>query len=438
VRAASVSAAEARRYRRGQAAWCFFDWANSAFPTVIVTFVFAAYFTRGVAADEEDGTALWAWAQSVSGLAIALASPVFGAIADRTGRRKPWLAAFSALCVAASALLWYAEPDPSYALYALAVFALANFAFEVGTVFYNAMLTDIAPRDRLGRLSGWGWGLGYFGGLTCLVVTLLVFVQADPPALGLDKARSEHVRIVGPLVAMWFAAFAVPLFLWTPDRGGAPVRLVQAAADGLRTLAATLRQVRRYGDIAKFLLARLFYVDGMNTLFAFGGVYAAGTFGMDFAEIIQFGIALNVTAGLGAIAFAWIDDWIGGKRTVIVSLAGLIALGVPLLFVEGKTLFWLLALPLGIFMGPAQAASRSLMARLAPPALATEMFGLFAFSGKATAFLGPAALGWATLAFASQRAGMATVIGFLSVGLALMFLVREPGAALSAGSGGCR
>jgi UMF1 family MFS transporter len=191
-------------------------------------------------------------------------------------------------------------------------------------------------------------------------------------------------------------------------------------------LIGTIRRVRQYGNIARFMLARLFYVDAMNTLFAFGGIYAAGTFGMQIAEVIEFGIALNVTAGLGAIAFAWIDDKIGSKPTIVISVVGLIALGTPLLLVEGKTWFWLLALTLGIFMGPAQAASRSLMARLSPPEMTTEMFGLFAFSGKVTAFMGPAVLAWATVEFSSQRVGMATVVVFLLIGLALLVPVREP------------
>jgi UMF1 family MFS transporter len=391
-----------------------------------VTFVFSAYFAKGVASSEIEGTAYWGWAQSLSGIAIALASPVFGAIADHTGQRKPWLAVFSILCVVASALLWFARPDASYAVFALVMFAVANFAFEVGTVFYNAMLPDLAPNDRIGRLSGWGWGLGYFGGLACLVVTLVAFVQADPPMFGLDRNASEHVRVVGPLVALWFAVFSAPLFIYTPDRNPQRVPIFSAIWDGLGTLIETIRRMRDYREVAKFMLARLFYVDAMNTLFAFGGIYAAGTFGMDIAEIIQFGIALNVAAGLGAIAFAWIDDWIGSKPTILISVIGLIGLGTPLLFVEGKTWFWLLALPLGIFMGPAQAASRSLMARMAPPEMTTEMFGLFAFSGKATAFMGPAVLAWATVEFTSQRAGMATVVGFLIVGLALMTTVRAP------------
>jgi UMF1 family MFS transporter len=194
---------------------------------------------------------------------------------------------------------------------------------------------------------------------------------------------------------------------------------------GLAQLVETARRIRQYGNIARFLIARLLYIDGLDTLFAFGGIYAAGSFGMTTAEIITFGIAINVTAGLGAAAFAWVDDAIGAKRTILIALVGLVAFGTPLLFAEGKFWFWALALPLGIFFGPAQAASRSLMARLAPPQLSAEMFGLFALSGRATAFLGPAALAWATLAFDSQRAGMATVLIFIVAGFVLLIPVRE-------------
>lgn len=414
-----------RPMTRAQVAWCVYDWANSGFPTVIVTFVFSAYFAQAVAENSTLGTAQWGWALSISGITIALLSPVFGAIADRTGRRKPWLAVFTLLCAVATVLLWQTRPDPSWVMWALVCVVIANTAFEVATVFYNAMLPDIAPPERLGRISGWGWGMGYFGGLTCLVVALLAFVQTDTPMFGLDKETQEHVRAVGPLVGLWVLLFAMPLFLFTPDGKSSGIGAATAIREGIATLIGTLRRVRDYKNIARFLVARLLYVDGMNTMFAFGGIYAAGTFGMKIEEIILFGIALNVTAGLGAIAFAWIDDRIGSKRTVVIALCGLMALGIPLLLVEGKFWFWVVALPLGIFMGPAQAASRTLMARLAPEELRTEMFGLFAFSGKATAFLGPAILAWVTLQFESQRAGMATIIVFLAIGLAILIGVKE-------------
>jgi UMF1 family MFS transporter len=408
-------------------AWCLFDWANSGFPTVISTFVFSAYFTKAVAASEIEGTAYWGWAASLSGLAIALASPVLGAVADRTGRRKPWIVTFSVLCIAATAALWFTKPDPAYVLLGLAAFAVANFAFETSGVFYNAMLPDLAPPSKIGRISGWGWGLGYMGGLSCLAIALFALVQPEHPPLGLDKGQAEHVRATALLVAAWYGVFILPFLALTPDRGATGAGFLTAVREGWRTLAGTVRRIRSHGNIVRYLIAHMVYTDGLNTLFAFGGIYAAGTFGMSFEELILFGIALNVTAGGGAAAFAWIDDAIGPKRTILIALAGLAVLGFLLLIVEGKLWFWVFALPLGLFMGPAQSASRSLMARLAPEHLRAEMFGLHALAGKATAFLGPAILGWATVTWDSQRAGMATVLVFFLAGAVLLLPVRDRG-----------
>ena len=400
--------------------WCLFDWANSAFPTVITTFVFAAYFTKAVAADAVTGTAQWGYAMSLSALAVAVAGPVFGAVADHSGRRKPWLAVFTILCVAATGLLWFTGPDPADVLWALVFVGLANFGFETGMVFYNAMLANLAPPGRVGRISGWGWGLGYVGGLICLAVALVGLVQAEEPWFGLDKGSAEHVRATAPLVAAWFTVFAVPLFLFTPDSPTRGISPAEAIRRGLASLADTVRRIRDHADVARFLLARMIYTDGLNTLFAFGGIYAAGTFGMDFSELILFGIGMNITAGLGAACFAWIDDFIGPKRTILIAVAALTVLGGILLVVPSKTLFWVFGLPLGIFVGPAQAASRSLMTHLAPPEMRTEMFGLYALSGKATAFVGPALLGWVTATAGSQRAGMAIIPVFFIVGALLL------------------
>lgn len=414
--------------RRAQIAWCSYDWANSAFPAIIVTFIFATYFTKSVSADEITGTVNWGYAVSLSGIAIALLSPICGAISDHSGPRKPWLGILSVVTMICSALTWFVLPDANYVFLALVLFVVANTAFEISNVFYNAMLVDLVPTKQMGRLSGWGWGLGYFGGLSCLILAYLAFIQPDIPLFGLDtgKGAQEHLRINGPVVALWFAAFALPLFLFTPDRRRAGLPIGTAARRGILTLWSTLARVRQYGNVARFLLARLVYIDGLNTLFAFGAIYAAGTFGMSFGEIFQFAIALNVTAGIGAIAFGYVDDRLGSKTTIILALIGMIGLAVPLLIVESKLLFWLLAVPLGLFMGPTQAASRTMMARLTPPGMEAEMFGLFAFSGKVTAFMGPALLAWVTDIFSSQRAGMATIIVFLAAGLLLLLPVREP------------
>jgi len=411
--------------RRGLFGWCLYDWANSAFPTVITTFVFSAYFTKAIAADEISGTAQWGIAISLSGLFVALLSPFLGAIADHGGRRKPWVFVLTLLCVVASALLWLARPETNFIILALSLVALANFAFEMAMVFYNAMLPDLVPRQRIGRLSGWGWGLGYAGGLVCLGLILVLLVQAETPIFGLDKESFEHIRATGPMVAIWMAVFAAPFFLWTPDRPDQGISFAAALKRGIATLIDTFRRVREYKQIVRFLIARMMYTEGLNTLFTFGGIYAAGTFGMEFDELILFGIALNVTAGLGAAAFAWVDDRIGPKRTILIAVTGLTVLGAVLLFVEGKALFWTFALPLGIFVGPAQAASRTMMVRLAPPRMMTEMFGLYALSGKATAFLGPALLAWMTVVFASQRAGMAVIMVFFLLGLVLLMGVAD-------------
>jgi UMF1 family MFS transporter len=411
--------------RRAIFSWCLYDWANSAFNTVIGTFIFSVYFARGIYGDATAGSAVWGYTLGFAGLGVALASPVLGAIADRAGRRKPWLAVLVGLTVLPVALLWYARPSPDYVAFALACVVVATIAFELGNVFYNAMLHDIAPPAKLGRVSGWAWGFGYAGGLGCLGLALVAFVQPETPWFGLDKESAANIRATGPLVAIWFVLFAVPLFLFTPDVPPTGCRLRAAIGAGLRQLRDTIRDVRRYRPIVLFLIASALYRDGLATLFAMGGLYAAGTFAMSFEEILLFAIALNVAAGIGAAGFGWIDDWIGSRRTVMLSLIGLMGFGVPVLLVDDPRLFVALAVGLGIFVGPAQAAGRSFMARISPPALETEMFGLYAFAGKSVAFLGPILFALATDIFASQRAGMAVIFLFFLAGALVLRHVPE-------------
>ena len=420
----------------GVFAWCLYDWANSAFNTVIGTFVFSLYFARSIYGDPagdgcgEDpaGSALWATAIGLSGLAVAVLSPVLGSIADRSGRRKPWIAVFVTLTVVPTALLWFAEPSPDFIVYTLVLVVLASIAFELSGVFYNAMLATVAPPGMIGRVSGWAWGLGYIGGLACLAVALFGFVGlgGGTGLLGLPTENAENVRATALLVAGWFALFALPMFLLTPDEPSAGIGLGTAVRQGLATLANTLREVRRYAVIVRFLIASALYRDGLATLFAVGGLYAGCTFGMGFDQIIIFAIGLNVTAGLGAAGFAFVDDRIGSKPTILIALAGLIGFGVPLLLISDPWTFIGLALGLGLFVGPAQAASRALMARLAPPHMETEMFGLYALTGKSIAFLGPLLFGAATAWTGSQRVGMATIVLFFLAGGALLLTVREP------------
>lgn len=411
---------------RQMLAWAMFDWASSPFFAVVITFVFATYVTTVVAPNEIAGTAEWSRMTVIAALLIAVTSPVLGAIADAGGPRKPWLLTFMLLSCAATACLWFVAPEHDYLLLALTLVLLANVCNEIAQAFYNAMLPDLAEQDQLGRWSGWGWGLGYIAGIVALALILVVFVQPKPPLFGLNAEEAEQVRITGPLLAVWFLLFSLPLFLLTPDRTTHGRPFGESVQKGLAMLVATLKDVRGNANIARFLLARLVYNDGLNTLFAFGGIYAAGTFGMTLNEVLLFGIALNVTAGLGAFSFAFLDDRIGSKPTIMIAICGLFVAGTVALLAEEKTTFWLVALVIGIFVGPAQSASRTLMARLAPPEQRTEMFGIYALTGKVTAFIGPFLFGTATAFFQSQRAGMATILVMFVVGGLLLMRVREP------------
>jgi len=410
--------------RRRIFAWCLFDWANSPYTTLVVTFIYSAYFAQTFAPDIIRGTAWWSRAVAAAGLAVALLSPALGALADRGGLRLRFLAITTATCVlATAALTWVVPGAPHAVLLALALFVVADVGFELGMVFYNALLPTVAPPAYLGRVSGYGWALGYAGGLVGLVLALVGFVQPETPWFGISRANGLNFRATCLLAAVWLAVFALPVFAMLREQRPPGVRLDVRHAFG--ELAATFRAVRRYRDAALFLLARLLFNDGLITVFAFGGIYAAGTFGMTLAEVIQFGIAINVAAGAGAFFFGFVDDRIGGKRTVLVSCAALAAATALAVWAPTRAWFWVAGMLIGVFAGPNQAASRSLMARFTPRGSENAFFGFFAFSGKFTAFAGPLLLGIATQAFASQRAGVATILVFFVVGGGLLLLVDE-------------
>ena len=414
------------------ASWCLYDWANSAFTTLVVTFVYATYFTQTFAEDADRGTALWSRGITISSLIIALISPVLGAMADRSGGRRRFLAAATLVSVAATAALTFIAPGSGNAvLAALTLFVIGNVGFEVGLVFYNAFLPQLSTRKTIGRISGYAWGLGYAGGLACLVLALfgLIGLGGGDPWLPLSTEDGFNIRASNVLVAAWFLLFSLPMLLFVrdavPPRDGAAAGGIAASGRAVfRDLGRTLTRIRDFPDIIRFLIARLIYNDGLITMFAFGGVYAAGTFGMDTSEVIVFGIALNVAAGLGAFLFGLVDDRVGGRITVLWSLVGLFVCSLVAVAAPNKTWFWAAALVLGLFMGPNQSASRSLMARFAPKRYESEFFGFFAFSGKATAFLGPLLLGLITAGY-GQRAGIAVVLVFFLVGGLLLLRVDE-------------
>ncbi|MCY3964123.1 MAG: MFS transporter [Acidobacteria bacterium] len=419
--------------RRGAvASWCLYDWANSAFTTLVVTFVYATYFSQTFAEAADRGTALWSRGITISSLIIALISPVLGAMADRSGLRRRFLVAATLVSVGATSWLAFIVPGSGNAvLSALTLFVIANVGFEVGMVFYNSFLPQLSTPRTIGRISGYAWGLGYAGGLVCLVVALLglIGLGEGAPWLPLSTEDGFNVRASNLLVGLWFLLFSLPALILLRDE--AAPRAGETTGNALATvrhafedLGRTLTRIRDFPDIVRFLIARLIYNDGLITVFAFGGVYAAGTFGMDTAEVIVFGIALNVAAGLGAFLFGLMDDRVGGRATVLWSLVGLFVCSLVAVAAPNRTWFWGAALVLGLFMGPNQSASRSLMGRFAPKRYESEFFGFFAFSGKATAFLGPMLLGLITAGY-GQRAGIAVVLVFFLVGGLLLLRVDE-------------
>jgi MFS transporter, UMF1 family len=409
--------------KRAIVSWALFDFAATPFSTLIVTFIYATYFTKAIASDPIHGTVLWSRAVSVTALIVALCSPLLGALADRGGYRKRILGVATLVCAAGSAALYWVLPGE--VLLALGCVVVANIAFEFAAVFNNAFLPDIAPRARVGRLSGVGWASGYVGGLLALVVALVTLVQPATPWFGFSTEAGENIRATNLLVAIWFLVFSVPLFLWVPEDRSRVSPAGRVVADTFAQLKRTLTEIRKYRQIVRFLLARLIFNDGLVTVFAFGGIYAANTFGFTFEQVLEFAIVINVAAVIGAVSLGFLDDKIGGKQTIVISLFGLIGATVLAVLATSPAMFWIAGIGIGIFSGPNQAASRSLMARFVPPDAENEFFGFFAFSGKLTAFIGPFLLGLLTELSGSQRVGVSVVVVLFIAGLGLLTLVDE-------------
>jgi len=410
--------------RRAIFSWRLYDFANSPFTTLVVTFIYATYFIKAFAADENTGTLLWSRAVTITALSSALLSPFLGAVADRGGYRKAFLFFFTAIAAGGSAMLYTIMPGRTGA--ALFWFITANIAYEMGEVFYNAFLPDLAPPEKIGRISGEGWAMGYVGGLLALLIAFAGFVQPSVPWFGFSKVMGENIRATNLLVAVWFVVFSIPIFLWVKeDRSRACSKGEKILASSVKQLVGTFHEIRRYRQVVRLLAARLFYNDGLITIFAFSGIYAKGTFHFTDSELLILAICLNIAAGLGAFAMGFWDDRLGGKRTVQISLAGLTLAVIFAVAAQGKAMLWIGGLLAGVFSGPNQSASRSLMGRFVPSEKENEFFGLFAFSGKATAFMGPFLFGVLTQAFATQRAGVAAIIVFFIIGALLLMMVDE-------------
>jgi UMF1 family MFS transporter len=444
--------AESRLARRGRIGWVLFEWARNPYVLVVTVYIYATYFTRDIVGDPVRGQALWAEIQGYAGLAVAVLAPFLGAIADAGGRRKPWVAFFAILLGLATAGLWFGEPGGGgLGLAGVGILVgLANLAYDGSMVFHGAMLPSLVPQTRIGRWSGLGYALGNLAGIVLLVFVLVFFYLPDRPLFGLDRAAHEHERISGPLCALWFAVFSVPLFLWTPDRRATGIPVGEAIRRGLASVSRTVRSLGHYRNVAAYLAARMIYNDALNVMLAFGGVYAAGVFHWGPVESALYGIILSVFAALGGWLGGRLADRIGIKPALRLSIGGtmiaaLLSLGfsptrlffvIPYaagtrvaalpFFATAPELFYIATvMGIAVCLVATYANSRAMMARIAPPSRMTEFFGLYALSGEATAFVAPLAVAFATEASGSQQWGMAVIVAFLAAGFIGLTFVQE-------------
>ncbi|WGH77426.1 MFS transporter [Jannaschia ovalis] len=427
--------------------WMMFDFASQPYNTLLLTFIFGPYFAT-VVGDPVAAQSMWGFAIGLAGLAIAVAAPVLGALADASGRHLAWIWFFSLLYVIGAAALWFAVPGAEGVLLILAAFCIGLVGMESATIFTNAMLPTLGPRDEIGRISGSGWALGYVGGVLALVVMLLFFAEnaagvtllGIAPLLGLDPETREGTRFVGPFAALWYAVFMVPFFLWVR-----PVRTARQAlplSRALRTLADTLKKLPRTPGFSAYLGASMLYRDALNGLYTFGGIYTVGVLGWSVIDVGVFGILAAVTGAIFAWAGGRADRARGPKPVIIFCVITLLVvtclvvtvsprsvLGLPV--PEGSALptiaFYVIGAVIGAAGGALQASSRTMLVRQANPARITEGFGLYALAGKATAFLAPMLIGWVTLVSGSQQLGILPIAGLFIAGLILLAWVKPEG-----------
>jgi UMF1 family MFS transporter len=434
-------------------AWALWDWGSAAFNAVVTTFVFSTYLASQLfidpaiieaAAGNADDPGLKAalavnatvisWALTIAGVLIALLAPVLGQRSDWSGKRKLWLAINTGLVVLAMAAMFFVEPVPAYVYLGAALLAAGNVFFEFASVNYNAMLVQVSTPSTVGRVSGFGWGMGYVGGIVLLVVLLVLFIQnfGSESGNGLLTVPSGadggalDIRFAILASALWFAIFAIPVLLKVPEIPARERENRVSFLGSYRQLWQTVRRLaKKNPNVLLFLLASAVFRDGLAAVFTFGAIIAAVVFGFTPAEVLYFAVAANVGAGIGTFIGGWLDDRFGAKKVIIASLIGLVIAGSAVLLIgDSKTGFWIAGLFLTLFVGPVQAASRSFLARITPPGREGEIFGLYATTGRAVSFLAPGLFSIIVGLTQDTRFGIIGIVLVLIAGLLLMIPVK--------------
>jgi UMF1 family MFS transporter len=417
-------------------AWGLWDWGSAAFNAVIVTFVFSVYLTDAVGDDLPGAisASTWlGWSLGASGLLIAVLAPVTGQRSDATGHRRRSLAFLTAAVVVVMAAMFLIEDRYQYLWAGLALLGVGSVLFTLAEVPYSAMLRQVSTPANVGRVSGFGWAMGYFGGIVLLLVCYFGFIVGDGDTrglLGLSTDGGFNIRMVALVAALWFAAFAVPVLVAVPELPRTEADPGAAQAGFFASYGVLWRDLRELWTADRrtvgFLLASALFRDGLAGVFTFGAVLAVNVYGIAASDVLLFGVAANVVSGVAALAAGRFDDTLGPKTVIVASLVAMLVSGGILLVVSGPVAFWVFGLLLCVFVGPAQSASRTFLVRITPAGREGQMFGLYATTGRAVSFLAPTLFGVFAWLFASDRAGIVGLLVVLALGLAAVLPVRAP------------
>ena len=402
--------------------FALYDFANSAFTTIIITFIFATYFAKQIAPNPVMGQSYWGWTIGITGFLVAIIGPIAGSFADKNNRIVFFIRCFSLLCIFFTTLLWFSKPSQSYLLYTLLIVGIANLFYELSLIFYNSLLKDISHNKNLGKSSGFGFALGYVGGIIILLISIKLFIDTENLPFGLTKENSQNIRAITLLVSFWFLIFASPfLFFEIKERSKKTTKKTSAYFSEIKKLIWN----KKLSVLAKFLIARMLYADGLNAIIVMGGIFAVGVFNLEIKELLKLSILMNITAFAGAFIGGIINDKYGSKLIIIFSLIGLIFSSTAILFTSSVSTFFLLASINGLFIGPIQSASRVVITSMLNSNNQGKGFGLFSMSGKLTSFLGPLLVSTVTFLTDSQRIGFSAAIILLLAGLIILLSIKK-------------
>jgi len=402
--------------------FALYDFANSAFTTIIITFIFATYFAKQIAPNPILGQSYWGWTIGITGFLVAVIGPIIGSFADKRNRIVFFIRCFSLLCIFFTALLWFSKPYESYLLYTLIIVGIANLFYELSLIFYNSLLKNITTDKNLGRSSGFGFALGYIGGIVILIISIKLFIDTNNLPFGLTKEDSENVRSIALLVSIWFLLFSTPFLFF----------IIKDSKKKIKTISSSnlidLKNLIWKGKVStlgKFLIARMLYADGLNAIIVMGGIFAVGVFNLEIKELLKLSVLMNITAFIGAFIGGIANDKYGSKTVIVLSLIGLIISSSAILFTFSVSTFFFLAAINGLFIGPIQSASRVVITSMLNKNNQGKGFGLFATSGKLTSFLGPLMVSTVTFLTASQRLGFSAAILLLLAGLFVLLNIKK-------------